>query len=304
MSPIILCARHPVRLTFPRIMLRALFSCLGAASAVNAQTVLLTKELVIKPIYINSGSSSSPGTTAILDNPTLLAKISLFQDATQKIFAQASIRVTWEPYTIYYDGDRGTSYFNLDGLSTFSGDNVLEMLDLVGRPESNPTIHGGSASPTTLNLWFTGTQNPGSGLSVQSTNEGRSPVYLNGATVSQTIFAGNYLGAVAHELGHVLGIGATHSTISTNLMYTYGISTTLDNIFPNGAQYGQLDPTQIGLTGTSGIYFNPLIHDNPVANDYYTYSAVPEPQQYAAALSLLVGLLAFRRRLRHKDQPP
>lgn len=265
--------------------------------AATAQTVPLPYQLVIQPIFLNNGS----GYTAVLSNSTYTARLTTFQEAAQKVWAQAGIRLVWQAPTTFTDAN------------FFVTDTPAEMQNL-----ARNAGHGQSSTTTTMNMWFTGAAGSIYGLSEQSTvNQSGSTVSIrNGVTITESAFAANSVDVIAHEIGHNLALNhntvvallntSTATTIE-NLMYggDPGV-TTLTNIYPNGLQRDQLTADQIGkVLQVLGTAFAPLslVQANTVLNDTYSYSAIPEPAHISIAGAGAVGLFVLLKR-RRRSSPP
>lgn len=276
----------------------------GGFSVLCAQTVALPYQVVINPIFIQNGAG---GGVAVQTN--YASSLTLFQDATQRLFAQAGIRLVWQAPSTYVS----SAFYTIGAGAQGS----IDIINLAAAP-------GNGAAPTNaniVNLWFTGPTSTGTlGVSGQSTNLVTgifsTQVIYKYATVSETVFnsASYYsLSTIAHEIGHVLGLkhesvipdtnyaGVNFSGVSVpanNLMKgeTVG-ATSYDQIFSptNTGGFGVLTAEQITM-----LRLSPLVTANPVAGDSYNYSAVPEPATEALLAGVFAGLsvMGYRRWVR------
>lgn len=146
----------------------------------------------------------------------------LFEAEMDKIYAQASIDIVFNPFTQYND----SSYLSIaanDGTPS-SADIFLNSI----RPLQDP-------SPVVINMWFVQDLIISSG-----TLYGLGFLGGDGILISDAIFAANRIDTLAHELGHNLGI--SHHGPSNNLM-SAGSGRTVPNSIS--------DITTDGITGTS-----------------------------------------------------
>jgi len=266
----------------------------------------LNYELEIQPIFVQNGPA---GNIAVLSNYS--SELPLFEAATQKVYAQAGIRVVWDAPVTYTN----SAFYTLDGTGYGGGQGgtILQMQALVETPG-----HSQSANPQTLNLYFTGANGGVLGTSDQSTNwvdplSFDSVTFKNGGTVSESVFnslSGNYsLTTTPHEIGHVLGLNHDvvlsgppyYSTTpltfaSGNLMYAGLLgATTLGSIWNGTTGVGILSANDVALLRLN----TQLVLSSPgFSYDYSTgnVSAVPEPSEYALAAGLLAGLYAIGRK--------
>lgn len=288
----------------PLHSLRFLILTLVSAVAAQAQTsVTLNYQITINQVFLSNGT-----TTAVLSNPTYTSRLATFQDATQKIFAQAGIKVNWQtPETL-----TSAQFYVLD--------NTTEYESLV-RP-SNPTSVKQDSTYSVLNLYYVsayGASLGGSsawGLSEQNFIDGSNNYvgYLNGVTVSEAGFSANSIDLLAHEIGHNLTL--THNVLPantvalgvSNLMYSGNTNvTSLNDIYSpggTGLQRDQLDTTQKSrlqnlytLAGSSFSFIQPLA----VPETYY-YSAIPEPATSALIAGALLGSGACGWRMRRRSR--
>lgn len=271
----------------------ALLALLAVATSLRAQTVTLDFQITINPIFISNGT-----TTAVLSNSTYVDRFAVFKEATQKIYAQAGIKVNWQANetrvdSTYYVVDNLTEYNALIGLYTDPLPHVINMYFVQN--------YGSSLGGT--NAW---------GLSEQNFVQG-SPLSftaLNGVTISESAFANNAIDTIAHEIGHNLAL--THNVLPantvalgiSNLMYSGNPGvTTLANIYSpggTGLQRDQLDSNQLSVLRT--LYsvndtFSPVQPLSPT--ETYTYTAIPEPATTAlVAGAAVLGVVGWRRRRR------
>jgi hypothetical protein len=259
----------------------------------NAQTVALPKMMVIEPIFIQNGVG---GNIAVQTNYS--ADFALFQAATQRVYAQAGIRVVWASSSVFVS----STFYTISGAS-----DVGNLVAAQGK--------GYQSGTTTLTVWFTGSNGGILGVSNQSLNVSKNafvqpdPVYYNGATVSESTFVagGTYsLTTLAHEIGHVLGLdhnlvnaGPTYNTTTAvangNLMKDGSVGgTTFSGITSDGSTgFGVLTANQISM-----LLLSPYVRTNSTANDTYTYSssAIPEPADFVLIASAVAGVFVIGRR--------
>ncbi|MCX6954950.1 MAG: M12 family metallo-peptidase [Verrucomicrobia bacterium] len=289
------------KLTIGFLLVAAFFAPLGA------QVVALPYQLVVNPIFVQNGPA---GNIAVQSN--YASSIALFQEATQRVYAQAGIRVVWQAPTVFTTNN--SSFYTIG----FGPQGSLDVDNL-----TQASGNGASGSATILNLWFTGPTPTGTlGVSQQSNNLHSFSLpdgdIKHGATVSESIFvpSGSYsLTTLPHEIGHVLGLDhnaiisgqggpafnqglGTSSTVLTggNLMAggTVG-ATTLGAITTDGSTgFGLLTANQITM-----LHLSPMVTTNPVAGDTYNYSAIPEPASYALAVGSLIAFSMVVRRRRN-----
>lgn len=211
-------------------------------TSLRAQTVALPYELVVKPIFVEDPVS---GHISVLSD--YASSFAVFQEATQRVYAQAGIRVVWETSSVYVASS--SNLYDLGSGETAS----INMGDL-----TQTAGHGQSTTPKTLNLWFTAPTSTGTlGISEQSTNVGtgaytRDPIIRNGSTVSETIFIpGAYysLTTLPHELGHSLGLN--HNVIDAGPTYSSTLLT--GGNLMNGGIVGAQTMSDITTDGVTGF---------------------------------------------------
>ncbi len=271
--------------------LLTLVALCALAAPLRAQTVTLDFQITINPIFISNGSS-----TAVLSNATYVDRFAVFKEATQKIYAQAGIKVNWQANetqvnSTYYVVDNLTEYNALIGLYTDSNPRVINMYFVQN--------YGSSLGGT--NAW---------GLSEQNFVISGNYSGLNGVTISESAFSNNAIDTIAHEIGHNLAL--THNVLPantvalgiSNLMYSGNPGvTTLANIYSpggTGLQRDQLDSQQLTVLRTLYATDNTFSPIQPLSpTESYTYSAIPEPGTAALIAGLTVmGFAGWRLRRR------
>ena len=281
----------------------------GVNLSAQSSQVNLDKVLVVQPIFLQNGPG---GNIAVQSN--YLSQLPLFEQAAQKVYAQAGVRIVWNSPVTFVNSTNYT-------INTFN--QVDSLVAAYG---------GGLGSP--LNVFFTGPNATYNGVSQQSANVDKSfssnVDYKNGSTISESVFnsgSGHFsLLTLPHEMGHSLGLdhdailsatepsgynypasvsysGTELAQGSNNLMYAYqsayGVAALGSIWSPSSTSgYGVLTSNQIEM-----LRLNPLLQ--PSSGYSYNYatgsvSAVPEPSTYAVALSALAGLYTIRRRWKAK----
>lgn len=269
----------------------ALASCLATTAGLVAQTTInLPYELTIQPIFVGNGS-----TLAVQDNAALLSKMDLFQDATQKIFAQAGVRVNWLTPNSFHDA----AFYTINDISE-----VDHMATIPGFEKN--------ADVTVLNMWFVGSINGGVGLS-RAINWENSLLTTapNGVTIAESVFFNDWLAVIAHEIGHNLGLAHEPGNLMSETVETSATSLDVLGWQPGGGPhgpYGLLTGAQIARIHENPTRFvaldgdTSLIRLNDTPGDFYEYSPVPEPHHYALCCGATIGVLAWWRRLRPARQ--
>lgn len=268
---------------------------LGLTASVHliAQTTVnLDKMITIKPIFVANGA----GYTSVLSNSSYAADFATFQAATQRVFAQANIRIVWEASASFASAANYTS--------TGTSFAVSQLVAAAGAANVK------SSNLNAINLYFTGVSGSLLGASEQSLWDSggfASPQGVN-AMVTESIFipGGTYsLTTIAHEIGHVLGLD--HNAISAGSPYLTNTPLTGGNLMAQGV--GATTFTGITSDGTSGFgiltanqvsflrLFEP-VRPNSTVGDTYTYSnsAIPEPADFALVASAVAGLVVIGRR--------
>lgn len=260
---------------------------LGLLSLSPTQAQLITRRVTVQPIQVGS----TDGT--VWANPSL----TIFEEATDKIWAQAGIDFQFLTPVTYQD----SNFLNprSDPFETYS---VLNLAKTPGHGqyENNPN------HPDVVNLWFVKTiDNSGSvyGYSLQTKTEFGILMQQNGVSIADSAFSYGGTGMLdifAYEIGRNLGLDqGLHGQPSdpVNLMKPSGpYPTLLSQIHPDGAGYGHLTTQQINMALTTSFVkaLDPA--------EYYYYGAVPEPQAAALAVAALLLASAAVRQWRSRQQ--
>ena len=217
----------------------------------------LPYQVTIHPIYVQTSDASQ---TAVV-TAGYSSLLPQFQEATQKIFAQAGVRLVWETPTTF----ASTDCFDLNtGITNGTFIDAIHRASTMG---SGPASYGGSTTAKVINLWFTGEQNSIIASGYRSTPTRVVP----GATVSQSIFSTPYaLDVIAQVIGYTLGMGNGTLPASPNLMCIgYAGASSLAQITTNGTTgLDILTPSQIAVLALS-----PLLQTNATPGDQYIYGS-------------------------------
>jgi hypothetical protein len=207
-----------------------LFIC-GAFSELQPTAraaVLLDRIVRVQPIRISNGVSTN--------NPNEI----FFIAETKKVWAQAGIDVVFLPPVVYTN----SVFFNISSGAVSAS--ALQTLKNTPGAGQNP-------DPNVINIWFCnlidGSQSI-LGFALQSALSLSLGFTVTETSIAipSTIFTRNGTVAIAHEIGHSLGLD--HSSLGavgqTNLMSSTTMPPNgLADIFPDGAKFGQLTEAQI-----------------------------------------------------------
>lgn len=274
-----------------RFALLAVGVVLFAGNSARAQ--LITHRITIQPIQITNVGATVVGN----------ASLTLFEAATDKIWAQAGIDIQYNSWITY----ASNTFTNANSPFT-GGANNLDVLTA-----SNAAFPWNSLPTTVVRMFFVNTINNNTnilGVSYQNNaptefydplTDGQVTSGRNGILIANRTFTLGYIDTIAHELGHMLGLDHENNGAFTqsgrNLMLESPTSfpTSISNIFPDGNDSSQLTDDQ----KTVAKYFHFAV---PLPeNQQYTYTAVPEPAHIAVvagALALAAGLYRRRRAAR------
>ncbi|MDP2810070.1 MAG: PEP-CTERM sorting domain-containing protein [Rhodocyclaceae bacterium] len=200
-----------------------------------------------------------------------------FADATNKIWAQAGISVTF-------------SFVQKISSSAF-----LDISDTLG--DNFDTLHAayGTHGPSNTSVDMFLVRDYGNGSAYGAGWFGQGGLIMSMQSIMSFNGGLGRIDTLAHELGHNFGLVSTtdpvsngdgHSSINNQLMApggTRNVPTTLADINPDGLGLDRLSPFQIDLARQSGLL-----------------SPIPEPKSYAMMLAGLglMGLMAGRRQKR------
>jgi hypothetical protein len=220
--------------------------------------------IYLQPIQIREDDGSNPAN----------ASMELFEEETQKIWDQAGIELIWLSWSTFDDS-------SLLDLSVGDFSTSFEF----GQMNADPLSYGGVDDGITINVWFA------DDLDSSSTFYGAA--FYNSTSVvigwdAVEDFNGGVgrLDTIAHEIGHTFDL--RHDNLgaggSENLM-TKGsdrdVPGSIDDIFPDGLMYDQLNDDQI-----EEVLGDPKIQPDPVT----------EPGSLAFLLAGLAGVGIARRR--------
>ncbi|NEP19419.1 MAG: hypothetical protein F6J97_21430 [Leptolyngbya sp. SIO4C1] len=257
----------------------ALSACTGGTGGGSSAASPQADQLVIQPIQVCDDLGSR------------CAQINFFEAVADKLWAQAGLEVTFlspnrlndSTYLSIAPGSSSSSEFYQ---LSFSGGRGA-----FGRHPNSTRDRG------PINLWFVDEIEVGAGL----VQYGNAWIDANGVLISDDIFEFNNgtgrIDVIAHEVGHNLGL--SHSTLgagpANNLMSGGGrraIPNSIDDIFPDGAELGQLTEAQIRearrssflLTAAELASINTQLPDQV---SHQTVTAAADVQATASADSLV-----------------
>ena len=187
-----------------------------ALISTTSQAQVIDRWFTVQPIQVYDDAGLNP------------APMPIFQEETEKIFAQAGVAPIWLPTTQINDSS---------------------MLVVSGVSDVNIPGNGQHADPLTINMWFVDELDIGPGWTLfgEAYIDGNG-VVINGSDVST--WEGGRRDTIAHELGHNMNL--EHGTLGAgggeNLM-TAGASrdvpSDITHITPDGDDLSQLTSAQI-----------------------------------------------------------
>jgi hypothetical protein len=247
----------------------------------NAAALAIDRVALVQPILLTSNGVPA------------LAPYAAFEAGLDKIWAQAGIAVSFLPAVTHED----------------PANMVLDLEELVAtEPGREPTFfagfHGQSPDPLAVDMWFVNsiTSHFSSGDILGVTNaildRFGQPAYVNEIVMSAATFP-EHAYAMAHELGHVFGLGHIDATYescaggdASNLMAActgIGFSGSMDDIAPDGQAFFELTSAQV-----SAVRLSPFAQPLP---------AVPLPPALILFTGGLVGILLSHRQRTAKAAP-
>ena len=181
----------------------------------------LNKKLTIQPIQVRNADGS------LIGNPNM----ELFIDETQKIWAQAGVEVIFLTHNTYISDDVSLSIDQIDNFFDTAG--------------------GKSTTPGVINMWFIHefSDNPYVITYADGIGGGQG-------LITNALFNYDYVSFIAHELGHTIGLYAHDDVMNFMTHDLFYHPTTINDIYPDGAQYGQVAPEQLEI-----LYSNPYISE-------------------------------------------
>jgi hypothetical protein len=234
-----------------------LFLCLGNGVAQAGGIV------TIQPILVHN-TDGSDGQKLVADG----GMVQFYEDATNKIWAQAGITVVF----LAANNFNNTDYLRIHGETTPQA-GFKSLADLQAAPGN-----GANPDPKVINMWFVNDTKNAFGLAFRGGNS---------IAIDPRTFTDNRIDTIAHEIGHSLGL-PHHLVADKQFLMTNGLDRMtpggLGDITPDGAKLDQLDAGEIAKA---------------MASPFLT----PEPSTIVLALVGAggFGFFALRRRIRARN---
>lgn len=213
----------------------ATLSLISLLAAVAGHASAASRAVVVQPIQVcNDDGSACPA-------------VNLFQAETDKIYAQLDVDVVFLPIVKVFS----TTYWDIADSTEF---NALCASGL-----------GQHSDPDVVNCYFVevlGSATSGTSWGVAKTGGNCMAINSKDAVLSTTTFPFGHVSALAHELGHCLGLphccdaGSNPGGCPTGLMGQFSCSakpTTINDITPDGLGLSTLTSSEIATMLSSSL---------------------------------------------------